>query len=145
MSKTISSDEFANEVINMLKTYTTDVEMAIDDEVLRVGDNGANELRQAIMPMQSASGIPPANAMKRREWNSYAKGWQNNYVQGSNYSSSTIHNKTHYRLVHLLEYGHATRNGKRTRAFAHVKPVEDKCDKELLDNVKKIIEKGGKL
>lgn len=57
----------------------------------------------------------------------------------------TIHVKApHYRLTHLLEHGHATRNGGRTRAFKHWKPAEDYAIKHYVDDVIEAIENGGK-
>lgn len=143
MAKDISINEFANEVVGLMKTYTTDVEEAINDEVKKIGDETANELKQVTYP----SGVGgTANQSERRTWEEYARTWTNAYDEKHNYTSSTIHNKKHWQLTHLLEYGHATRDGKtRTREFPHIKPIADKTTKELLQRTKKIIEKGGKL
>lgn len=46
---------------------------------------------------------------------------------------SLIYNKKHYRLTHLLEYGHVTRDGKRrTEAIPHLHDNEQKVVKEFI-------------
>ena len=66
----------------------------------------------------------------------YADGW-NKKKQGT---KRIIHNATEYRLTHLLEKGHATRDGGRTRAFPHIKPVENELEIEFVERVSNGIE-----
>lgn len=55
------------------------------------------------------------------------------------YPSSTVHNKK-YRLTHLLEFGHMTRDGtKRTKAFPHWKSAEEKAVEEFEEALKEKI------
>ena len=42
-----------------------------------------------------------------------------------------------YAIAHLLEHGHATRNGGRTAPIPHVKNVEEWAQKALVDTVEK--------
>ncbi|KAK9680615.1 hypothetical protein QE152_g38973 [Popillia japonica] len=44
--------------------------------------------------------------------------------------SFVVHNKKKPGLTHLLENGHALRQGGRARAIPHIKPVEEQCIKE---------------
>lgn len=44
-----------------------------------------------------------------------------------------------YRLTHLLEKGHATRNGGRTRAFPHIKYGDEYAKSELPKRIKEAI------
>lgn len=44
-----------------------------------------------------------------------------------------------YRLTHLLEYGHATANGGRTRAFTHWKPAEQKAIDDFVKELREAI------
>ena len=49
--------------------------------------------------------------------------------------------KPYYRLTHLLENGHATRNGRRTKKVPHFQKAEEYADKTLTEEVIKGIEK----
>lgn len=50
----------------------------------------------------------------------------------------------YYRLPHLLERGHAKRNGGRTQAFPHIEKNTEKAQKRFEDRVEEIIKNGGK-
>jgi len=43
-----------------------------------------------------------------------------------------VHNKEHYRLTHLLEFGHANRNGTRTQPIPHIRATEDKYREKFI-------------
>lgn len=65
----------------------------------------------------------------------YAKSWSVKTVKSGRLSSYVVHNKKHYRLTHLLENGHAKRNGGRVAARVHIKPAETKGIKEAIERL----------
>lgn len=145
MAKKVKANNIAKELGDIFNKYTDDVVEAICDHTIGVAETGKTQLRMALMPEASKSGS--AKPMTRRQWKNYAKSWYVKQEGGvdSGFIHCSIHNKKHYQLTHLLEYGHATRNGTRTREFRHIEPVEVYCTDRLEKDIPKIIEKGGKL
>jgi hypothetical protein len=67
---------------------------------------------------------------------SYKKGWRIKKVK----NSLILHNKTDYQLTHLLEHGHALRNGDRTEGKPHIRPNEEIAVREFLNRVERACE-----
>ena len=53
----------------------------------------------------------------------------------------TVHSPTRYMLAHLLEKGHAKRNGGRTRAIPHIAPAEQAGVQQLESLIRKALGK----
>lgn len=134
---------FEVDFLKLMKQYTDDVVEAMTEETRNTAENGAETLRNVRQPDATEGGT--AKPMKRRQWRKYSRSWKVKEFDGTNFYRAIIHNSKHYRLTHLLEYGHMTRNGKKTRAFAHIQPVDEAVAKRLTEIIPKIIEKGGKL
>ena len=96
----------AREIAKALTQYSTEVETDLRNAKKEVGQKAVQELRTSGS-FDDRTG-------------SYRKGWRLRKV-GNNY---VVYNATDYQLTHLLEYGHALRNGGRSKAYPHIKPVE---------------------
>ncbi|MGA3675636.1 HK97 gp10 family phage protein [Lysinibacillus agricola] len=117
----IDITQLANEISRQLELYAGVVEEDIDVAAKKVSKEGEEKLKQT-----SPEGT-------RGE---YATGWTIK-KQGKNY---ILWNAEHYQLTHLLEKGHATRDGGRTQAQPHIKPVEQKMIKDFEKEVIKAVE-----
>lgn len=67
---------------------------------------------------------------------SYRKGWRKKQSYADERTKrNTVYNETDYQLTHLLEYGHASRNGGRVRAIQHIAPVEQAAITALQERI----------
>ena len=67
----------------------------------------------------------------------YAKNWKKKKSDSTrgilNVGAIVYGGDPTYRLAHLLEHGHAKRNGGRTQGIEHIKPVEEWAVNETID------------
>ena len=125
MSKSIDVNLLSKEVAKALTQYADDISEEVREVANNVGKKAVNELKQ----------ISPKGARK-----SYAKGWRLKQDKSNKRRYTVkIYNKTDYQLTHILEFGHATRNGGRTEAQPHIRPTEEKYSKEYEKELKKKI------
>lgn len=118
------------DVKDILNEYSQDIQEGIDKEAQDIGKQAANELKNTRGTYKIRTG-------------KYNKGWKVNTKKGRGFINCTVHNATDWQLTHLLENGHTTRNGGRTRAFVHIRPVEEKYVNQYQQDVEKIIKNGG--
>lgn len=79
-----------------------------------------------------------ANAPKKT--GAYSKSWKVSTTKETSESLElTVHSPKKYQLAHLLENGHAKRNGGRTKAIPHIAPAEENAVKQLESDIKKAI------
>ena len=131
MSKKIKVDQLTNEIISCLEDFNNVTEEACERGVLTTAEEAVKMLRSAH----------PSGSEQWGSWGKYNSGWTKRKEKSRNKKGiyALIHNKDHYQLTHLLEKGHAKRNGGRTRAFPHIAPVEQKSELLLLENIRKRI------
>lgn len=131
-NKNVSVNELSNVILEYLENFKDVTEEACKSGVIETADDAVKELRNAH---------PPGSG-QFRSWDEYNKGWAKRTSTQKTKSGgiqAIVWNEKHYQLTHLLEKGHATRDGGRTQAFKHIAPVEQKCEEELLRNIKKNI------
>lgn len=117
----IGPEELENAVSGILEKYMDDINDIVETAVKDVGKAAAAELKKTS-PVRTGD---------------YAKGWKAQKLK-TRYGVTTVcvHNPTCYRLTHLLEHGHALRNGGRSKAYPHIKPAEEKAADNLGEKIR---------
>lgn len=115
--------DLSAEIAKALSEYSSELEDKID----LIAEDVVNE---AVTELKTTS--PKRHGKYARNWR-FKKNAKGSYVI---YNAAPT-----YRLTHLLENGHALRNGGRSRAIPHIKPVEEKLINSFERKVKEAIQK----
>ena len=116
MGKTVSIDGLADAVMEELTEYNALAQETMKKAVTKAGQTVRKEIQ---------SGAPVRTGK-------YAKSWTAKKTrESSTRLEVTVYSPSRYMLAHLLEHGHAQRNGGRTRAFPHIAPAEEAGEKQL--------------
>lgn len=129
--QTIPADKFAEVINGILEEYADEAEEIIDLTVQQV----AKEAQEKLKSSQTGR-------FKNRT-GKYRRSWKVEVRKGNLETEAIVHAaKPHYRLTHLLEYGHALRRGGRhvgdVEAFRHIEDVNEYAQNAIL---KKLEEK----
>jgi len=127
MSK-VSVDQLAGEIVSVVQEYTEDIEAGIKAELDRTSRATLRDVR-ANSPVRTGE---------------YRKGWRRKQQTTLGRLVYTIYNKTHPWLVHLLEMGHAKRNGGRVAARPHLRPAYERHVVPMERRIRAIIQRGGR-
>lgn len=115
MAKT-TVDKLADAVQKVLQEYAEDATTATKEVVQRVAKEGAKAVKK------SAAGAYGSGR--------YSRGWTSTVEETRLGATGVIYNKTPG-LPHLLEKGHAKRNGGRVPGRPHIAPVEEEIVKDF--------------
>lgn len=117
------------EIVEQLKDWANgDLRRAVNEAVKETAETAAKMLRQGD-PYQERTG------KYTKDWDSkLRKGKYTSEVMTEQYS---VYNKKHFRLTHLLEKGHQSRNGGRVKAYEHIKPTYDVVEQLAISNIGK--------
>ncbi|WP_447402328.1 HK97 gp10 family phage protein [Lysinibacillus sp. fkY74-1] len=115
-----SIDDLSSLISRELRAFSNHVEEEVRKAARDEAKKGVEKLK-ATSPTRGGS-------------NSYATGWKTK-KKGDNY---IIYNEKKPQLTHLLENGHVNRDGSRTSAIVHIKPVEQ----EVIEGFLSALERG---
>lgn len=129
--KRTSVDKFQTAVKEVLEEFEDYVDSSVvRDAVHKTAEETSEVIAKAAPVRKTASG----GAYKRSITYGYPKRSRHKYTE-TVYSESP-----HYRLTHLLERGHATRNGGRTTsAFPHWGPGNDGIAERLVKYIREVL------
>ena len=122
MSRKVSIDRMADEIMKDLDDYMETTDEAVDQAVKTVSKN-----TKAML-----TGSSP------HRYGGYSKGWSvKKEVDKANKHVVTIHNRKKPGLTHLLEKGHAKRNGGRVSGRPHIAPAEEYAIREIESEIRR--------
>ena len=127
MGRNVQIGDLADVIMETLEDYADLAAEDVKQAVREAGDTVRDEIR--------------THAPK--DTGDYAKSWA---VKKTKETSSslmlTVHSKNRYQLAHLLEYGHAKRNGGRVEGKAHIAPAEEKGIRQLEEEIERSLRDG---
>lgn len=123
-----SIESLADDIANLLQDYSDGVTKGVKKAVDKTGKEVNEEIKRHITFNQPTGDYVKSFALKTTYEDTYSKKkkW---YVKAP-----------HYRLTHLLEKGHITKNGRKVRAYPHIEYGEKLAEKNLVEHVKEAIQ-----
>ena len=105
----IPLDMMAGKIRDTLDVYSRDVAEAVLKAVAETSAETVLELKRT--------------SPKRPNGGAYARDWASSVLEKSRYGlRNVVHNKTHYRLTHLLENGHSNPRAVKGKTWTPAKP-----------------------
>lgn len=124
MASTVNINEMMDAIMKGLEDYA---ELATEDMKEAV-KHASTKVRKEIS----------ANAPK--DTGKYAKSWTAKKVRETSQTlTMVVHSKNRYQLAHLLEYGHAKRNGGRVEGKVHIVLAEQEGIRQLQEEIERAL------
>ena len=124
----VKVDDLASTIMEGLKEYADFASEEMKQAVRKSGNLVRNEIKQTAPVGESGK---------------YHQSWRVKAERETSQSLQlVVHSKTRYQLAHLLEKGHAKRNGGRVPGQPHIAPAEEKGIATLEKQIKEGL-KGG--
>ena len=127
MGQNVQIGELADAIMETLEEYADLAADNVKQAVKDAGETVKKEIR--------------ANAPK--DTGDYAKSWAvKKSKETSNSITMTVYSRNRYYLAHLLEFGHAKRNGGRVSGKGHIAPAEEKGIQQLEEEIERSLRDG---
>lgn len=123
-SNVVKINELADAIMEGLNEYAE----LVTEEMKEAVKNASTTVRKEIKDNA------PSDTGK------YAKSWMAKKVRETSQTlTMVVHSKNRYQLAHLLEFGHALRNGGRYEGKAHIAPAEQKGVEQLKEEIERAL------
>ena len=129
MAIKVDASNMTKAINEQLEKYSAEVMAELKAEAESIAGDGVAELRKG----------GPYQGGKASGYNS---GWVSEVNSSVAGFTVTIRNRKAPGLTHLLERGHALRQGGRARAFPHIGPVEEKLTAEYTRKAREVLKDG---
>jgi hypothetical protein len=110
----------------------------IQNEIMKQLQRYNKILSEDVKAIQKETASELVDTLKRtspERTGSYKKGWRIKKEK----EKLIVHNKTDYQLTHLLEHGHAKKDGGRIAAEVHIRPAEQTAINNYLQKIEQAI------
>ncbi len=125
MSEKVSIDHLADAIMEGLEEYKNLAGPKVKSAVQKAGKTVRDDIKNTA-PKKTGR---------------YASSWTTKKTKETSTSLTvTVYSPSRYMLAHLLEFGHALRNGGRARAFPHIAPAEEHGGSVLESAIKSALE-----
>ncbi len=114
----VTVEQLADLIAKSLGEYAENIEEAIEKTIVEVGE-------EAVENLKNNPNVPEQTGGYKEGF--YTKNIYKGRGKTKGFHKIVVANKK-YRLTHLLEYGHATRNGGRTKAYPHWRDAQKVAD-----------------
>lgn len=116
-----------------------DMAEAIEKELMEYRGIAADELKAAVKKAGRTAKSDIGKSAPVRT-GAYAKSWRMKVTEESSVGIGvTVYSPSHYMLAHLLENGHAKRNGGRVAGERHIAPAEEHAREQLIGDIEKAL------
>ncbi|MCC8044189.1 MAG: HK97 gp10 family phage protein [Clostridiales bacterium] len=116
MASGVSIDDMANAIMQGLEEYADLATEDMKEAVKKTASSVRSEIKQNA-PVDTGA---------------YKKSWATKKTAENSQSVTyTVYSKNRYQIAHLLENGHANRNGGRTKAIPHIAPAAENGEAQL--------------
>ena len=128
MNTKVSIDGMASEVTKQMEEYNRLTSQSVKNAVTKAGQ---------LVRSRISETAPKGSTGK------YRKSWAvQTLLETSQKREITVYSRNRYQLAHLLEFGHAKRNGGRTSAQPHIAPAEQEGVALLEEEIKRSLSDG---
>ena len=122
-----------------LREWSRSMDKYLIETMLKYGAEVSYDISIAVNQI-GREALTKVKAESPKRTGKYRKGWRIDFRNRDGVISCIVHQKEPtYRLTHLLEHGHRTKTGGRTKAQPHIQKVEKWAEAEVMKAIEKAV------